>query len=539
MNVRVNLNYPIYDGAEIVFKAPCDASEVTGLIVYYPSDAGVVSSEFTFADAHANDLGNIDALFAAGAVVKVIIDTDTNMAFVQNAVTNAYLEERFAGIGGGGSAEYARYFDIDYDGIVSLKPAYRGHPANATYPYAVSDMGIGADGSKIDELPEKVVIPEVIDGTAVTGFQAGMFHYNYRVKEIVIPDGVQELPDYFCRYAINLRTVNNTEHITKLGGNVLAYTRVEKAIFPNLKEVAQQSLGACGYMLIADIGDNITELPKNFFAQDVMLSQVKGGASVKAIGETAFQVTRNLKNLPLLSHVTSIGKNAFYKSRVQFDWSTLDGKCTFADRATPVIDNTNDYWSGATITPCENPLGTLMSQRDPRWKDEYFGDTNKTYYNGCAVFSVMHVHSALSGRTYYHPNEFAEELRAIDPALVSNAKHPTVFANMVSLLQTLGYNTTVYDSITITTDIYQAVCDALARGAYVISSISTTTDANSGHVVVLYGINSIGEVLVADSENMATTTLNDNGVERDKLMYRMLYQNLSGPASDIVIVEKQ
>ena len=104
MNVRVNLNYPIYDGAEIVFKAPCDASEVTGLILYYPGDAGVVSSVFTFADAHTNDLGNIDALFAAGAVVKVIIDTDTSMAFVQNAVTNAYLEERFAGIGGGGGS---------------------------------------------------------------------------------------------------------------------------------------------------------------------------------------------------------------------------------------------------------------------------------------------------------------------------------------------------------------------------------------------------------------------------------------------------
>ncbi len=110
MNVRVNLNYPIYDGAEIVFRAPCDASEVTGLIVYYPGDAGEVSSVFTFADAHANDLGNIDALFAAGAVVKVIIDTDTNMAFVQNAATNAYLEEKFAGIGGGGTVDLSNYY---------------------------------------------------------------------------------------------------------------------------------------------------------------------------------------------------------------------------------------------------------------------------------------------------------------------------------------------------------------------------------------------------------------------------------------------
>ena len=100
MNVRVNLNYTIYDGAEIVFKAPCDASRVTGLIVYYPNGTEEMSSVFTFADAHTNDLGNIDNLFVAGAVVKVILDTETNMAFVQNAPTNAYLEGRFANMGG-------------------------------------------------------------------------------------------------------------------------------------------------------------------------------------------------------------------------------------------------------------------------------------------------------------------------------------------------------------------------------------------------------------------------------------------------------
>lgn len=94
MNVRVNLNYTIYDGAEIVFKAPCDASDVTGLIVYYPSGTEMASSVFAFADAQTNDLGDIDHLFAAGAVVKVILDTETNMAFVQNAATNAYLEKR-------------------------------------------------------------------------------------------------------------------------------------------------------------------------------------------------------------------------------------------------------------------------------------------------------------------------------------------------------------------------------------------------------------------------------------------------------------
>ena len=398
-------------------------------------------------------------------------------------------------------------------------------------------MGVGMDGSKIDELPEKIVIPNVIGDTAVAGFQPGMFYYNCRIKEIVLPDAVSELPDYFCNRAENLQSLSNTEQVTKLGSTVMAYTRLEKVTFPNLKEVEEQAFAACGYLYSVDIGDNLTELPKNLFAQCVSLSQVKGGASVTSIGETAFQLTRNLKNLPLLSHVTSIGTNAGYRSRIQFVWSTLEGVCTFAERATPVIDNTTDYWTGATYTPCENPLGTLMSQRDPRWRYDTFGDSGRQYTEGCAVFAALHVHSALSGNAYSHPDEFAEELRAIDPTLVSAAKHPSQHANMQSLIQALGYTTTMYDSINITAEIYQAVCDALARGAYVLAGVSTPTDADSGHMVVLYGINSIGEVLVVDSENTATTVLN-GCVDQGKLRYRMPYQNLTGPASTIIIVEE-
>ena len=110
MNVRVDLSTPIYDGMELVFKAPCNASEVTGLNLYYLTDGVQESQNFAFADANANDTGHLDSLFAEGAVVKVILDLDTNMAFVQNADTNVYLEERLTALenaiasgGGGGS----------------------------------------------------------------------------------------------------------------------------------------------------------------------------------------------------------------------------------------------------------------------------------------------------------------------------------------------------------------------------------------------------------------------------------------------------
>lgn len=99
MNIRVDLSYPVKDGTEVVFRSPVDCSQVTGLKVYYVGADGVTGSqEFAFADAHGNNVGDIDHLFAENVAVKVILDVTTSMAFVQNADTNAYLEGRFSTI---------------------------------------------------------------------------------------------------------------------------------------------------------------------------------------------------------------------------------------------------------------------------------------------------------------------------------------------------------------------------------------------------------------------------------------------------------
>lgn len=95
-NIRVDVNYVIKDGSEIVFRSPIDCSAITGLVVYYTEEDGsATSKEFTLADAHGYNVGDIDHLFAENAVVKVILDVTHGMAFVQNADTNAYLESRF------------------------------------------------------------------------------------------------------------------------------------------------------------------------------------------------------------------------------------------------------------------------------------------------------------------------------------------------------------------------------------------------------------------------------------------------------------
>lgn len=98
-NIRLDLNHIPLDGEAVTFKAPCDASQITGLIIYWVDDSNItVSQVFTLADANGGDIGTLDNIFSAGAIVKVILDTDEHKAFMQNSDTNTYLEGKLSDV---------------------------------------------------------------------------------------------------------------------------------------------------------------------------------------------------------------------------------------------------------------------------------------------------------------------------------------------------------------------------------------------------------------------------------------------------------
>lgn len=91
--IKLTLTQRLVDGMDVKFKAPCDCTEVTGLLVSYVSDSGSTASKsFTFRDAHGNDLAGLGNLFASGAYIKAILDTGNGYAYIQNADTNKYIE---------------------------------------------------------------------------------------------------------------------------------------------------------------------------------------------------------------------------------------------------------------------------------------------------------------------------------------------------------------------------------------------------------------------------------------------------------------
>lgn len=92
-NIRIDLDTAIFTGQQLTFRSPVDCSAITGLVVYHLDASGSqTSSNFQFTDAHGCDVGNIDHLFSADVIVKVILDVEHSKAYVQNADTNTYLE---------------------------------------------------------------------------------------------------------------------------------------------------------------------------------------------------------------------------------------------------------------------------------------------------------------------------------------------------------------------------------------------------------------------------------------------------------------
>lgn len=100
--INISVDYPIEDGTNLTFTAPCNCTAVTGLKVTYPvvteTTSTTTTKVFAFKDAHNNNLSSTNNLFVQNAVIKVILDVTNSNAYIQNSDTNAYLEGKFSGL---------------------------------------------------------------------------------------------------------------------------------------------------------------------------------------------------------------------------------------------------------------------------------------------------------------------------------------------------------------------------------------------------------------------------------------------------------
>lgn len=445
--------------------------------------------------------------------------------------------------------------------VLVLHEAYRG-VGDEYYPFSER----GAEATEL-ELPEVLEIPEKIGEESYQSLAKGMFYGNKHIKEIVLPTGVETIPEAFCCRAANLRSVHKADgslnDITHIGGAAFTGTRLKEARFPDLtdlvlKAVPDEETGitnyyggafaGCAYLEAVDIG-TVTSIPERTFFGCARLREVSCDGTGISIGLRAFAQTRSLTELSWLEKATSVEKGAFFYSRITEYTLPEDDD---PDQARfPTSDNGSKiFWEDVEYTPCENRIVTKLSQKNADWTEKTFlTNYGVKYTDGCALFAVMHIHSAITGKRYSHPDEFMEELRN-DPKLSRFQYYgnwPGQFKNVAAMFEALGYRTEVHgNGSELSKENFQALLDALAQGAYVFSQVHTYekwTDTNTeedydgGHAVVLYGVNELGEVRVLDS-NVLYEGFREEGFEPDidVYTYTMPYQNMVGATSDFVIV---
>lgn len=389
---------------------------------------------------------------------------------------------------------HAEYFTITDDGVVSLRPEYRGASNKDNLAYSVSDMGIGVVGSKNSELPKYLVIPEVVNDRAVYSLADGIFNENEMLESVVLPDTVDKIPLSCFNLCSNLKNVFNTENIKSVGQTAFQRTSVKRLKFPMLEQFGGAgAFMCCGDLVYIDVG-NVTDLPLYTFAFCINLNMIKSKNAIKSVGQLSLPLTANLKHAEFIQNLTSIGASAFLASGVDYDWGTLTN-CTFGDDATPLQYNPTDYWSACTYTACTNPTPTMLSQDDPRWINRQIGTTDFKYDNGCTLMCIMHAYCGLHNLHLSTVMEFEEMITSIYPECLNNFTN--AYNEVDTVCRSFGLSATAYTNIDKT--VLQTLYNALAEGKYALVNFHGKT-TTLGHCALAYGIDANGNLLLLDSE---------------------------------------
>ena len=176
-NIKINLDHIIHNGSEAVFIAPCDCSEITGIIItHLDNNGGMTSDEFRFKDAHGHDLSELDNLFTKGVYVKIILNVTDKLAYIQNADTNSYIESRIK--------------KLQDDDLVK-------HSNGSKYSWGMDDIGVFlelVDSNQPEEdIEEEIQIATLVLGDEDTGDYLEINGEIYNLENIVDDDS--ELQD--------------------------------------------------------------------------------------------------------------------------------------------------------------------------------------------------------------------------------------------------------------------------------------------------------------------------------------------------------
>ena len=176
-------------------------------------------------------------------------------------------------------------------------------------------------------------------------------------------------------------------------------------------------------------------------------------------------------------------------------------------------------------------MPTLLSQLDPRWTERQIGTSGYKYFDGCVLFTAMHIYCALHGLSLSTIEEFEQIVKNIDPDILNTFE--ASLTHMKTLCEQLGLKVEYYSDYTQSN--LQAVYDGLAAGKYAVAMFAPKYGTSNGHAAMIHGVKANGELLIADSAFTPAETL-DQGEKT--LRYAIAYQNGIHSSLDVYIVSR-
>ncbi|MBQ5926954.1 MAG: leucine-rich repeat protein, partial [Clostridia bacterium] len=228
---------------------------------------------------------------------------------------------------------YADDWIVDYDDmgmLMAMMMGWNGELKEGT-------RGVGEYAFYKAQLLSNVVLPESVEIINRCAFMEAS-----ALNSVVLPStltSIEEYTFYSCYNILQIELPETLEYIgtgafrnclglgLKIENNAIVNTDEDTFVIPDsVKEIGDYAFYGCGVNQPIDadgntelwgtdilvIGDGVTKIGKNAFANFISLTDVQIGANVETIGEKAFYKATALKNVTFGEKVTSIGKRAFY-----------------------------------------------------------------------------------------------------------------------------------------------------------------------------------------------------------------------------------
>ncbi len=165
-------------------------------------------------------------------------------------------------------------------------------------PYAFS----GANNLK------EVIIPETIEE-----LPEGLFYNCGNLQTVTLPTSNRVIPMRFFAQCKKLETINNTDNIEVIEDSAfLGCSKLtEVPLSSKITSIGESAFEGCSSLTKVTIPSNITHLPKSVFKDCSSLTEVIFPEGLKEIGESAFESCTSIVNFVLPSTLEVIGNAAF------------------------------------------------------------------------------------------------------------------------------------------------------------------------------------------------------------------------------------